>query len=78
MDQSLQQGRDQPSPIQVDKVPVEVNTQTEELSIFVTHTVQVTVTTYADGSKKQTRYHHTNARVTLDGDDVTDSYQEPI
>ena len=78
MDQSLQQERNQPSPIQVDKVPVEVNTQTEELSIFVKYTVQVTVSTYADGSKKQTRHHHTDARVTLDRDDVTDSYEEPI
>jgi hypothetical protein len=78
MDQDLQQQRDQPSPIQVDKVPVEVTTQTEELGILIKVTIQVIVTTYADGSKKQTRHQHTDTRVTFDRDDVTDSYEDPI
>jgi hypothetical protein len=78
MEQSLEPERNQPSPIQIDQVPVQVTTQTDEITFIVKHTFQTIVYTYADGSKKQTHHYHADARVSVDRDDVSDSYESAI
>ena len=78
MDLNPQEERYLPSPINIDKVPVEVVSKTEEITILVKYTYQHIVYTYADGSKKQTRHAHTDTRLTINRDDVQDTYEEPI
>jgi hypothetical protein len=78
MDPNPQEERYLPSPINIDKTPVEVVTKTENVDFSIKGTYQNIVYTYADGSKKQTRHYHTDTRLAINRDDVQDSYQEPI
>lgn len=78
MEPNPQEERYLQSPINIDKTPVEVVTKTENVDFSFKGTYQHIVYTYADGSKKQTRHAHTDARVTVNRDDVQDTFEEPI
>jgi hypothetical protein len=78
MEPTQQEERYLSSPINVDKSPVEVVTKTENVDVSLKGTYQHIVYTYADGSKKQTRHSHTDTRVSVNRDDVQDTYQESI
>jgi hypothetical protein len=78
MEPNPQEERYLPSPININKTPVEVVSKTENVDLSLKGTYQHIVYTYADGSKKQTRHAHTDTRITVNRDDVQDTYEEPI
>ena len=78
MEPNPQEERYLPSPININKTPVEVVSKTENVDLSLKGTYQHIVYTYADGSKKQTQHAHTDTRITVNRDDVQDTYEEPI
>lgn len=78
MEPEHQKEQQQASEASVERIPVRVVTQTDEVNFNVKITYQVIITTYADGSTQQTRHSQSDARVTVDREDVTDTYANPI
>jgi hypothetical protein len=63
----------------VERIPIEVTTRTKELNLHVKVIYQLIVTKYAaDGTTQQSRHRQSDSRVTIDREDVTDTYPNEV